>query len=250
MGVSGDLFLKETEPRATASVGRLGRRLHVLVAEDNIVNRALIVRLLEKEGCEVSVVENGREALEEVEANNIDLVLMDLEMPEMGGLEATRRIREREKQTGKHVPIIALTAHALAGDRRRCLDAGMDSYVPKPIRPQALFAVILELAPAQPPEKKKRQRPRRVRDRQADLIEMFIDSSRNELAAIRTALGRKDYDKVPALAHSVAGAAGVVGAKEVSQLARDLESRAKQGQFAGITAVCEALSRAIEAFQP
>ena len=249
LGVSDDLFIKAPVPRAPAAVGRLGQRLHVLVAEDNVVNRALIVRLLEKEGCEVSVVENGREALDEVQTNNIDLVLMDLEMPEMGGIEATRRIREREKQTGKHVPIIALTAHALASDRQRCLDAGMDGYLPKPIRPQALLTAIVELVPTQP-LKRRRERPRPARDRHADLIEMFTESSRNELTGIQQALNRKDYGKVRALAHSIAGAAGVVGAKDISRLARDLESQAKHGQSAGIPDICDALSRAIEKFRP
>ena len=231
-------------------MGRLGRSLHVLVAEDNVVNRTLIVRLLEKEGCEVSVVGNGREALDKVQSNDIDLVLMDLEMPEMDGLEATQRIREREKQTGKHAPIIALTAHALTGDRQRCLDAGMDGYVAKPIRPRSLFAAITRLVPTQPLMRRRRQKTRPVIDRHADLMEMFTESSRNELTGIQQALNRKNYNKVRALAHSIAGAAGVVGAKEISRLARDLESQAKHGQVAGIPDICEALFQAIEAFRP
>jgi PAS domain S-box-containing protein len=251
LGVSRDILLKPTAvPRAPAVVGRLGRRLRVLVAEDNVVNRTLIVRLLEKEGCEVSVVENGREAIDEIQRNNIDLVLMDLEMPEMGGLEATRRIRESEKQTGKHLPIIALTAHALSGVRQRCLDAGMDSYVSKPIRPHTLLAAIVELVPVEAPKGRSKKKARPVRDRHADLIEMFTESSRRELAGIQRALSRRDRDKVRFLAHSIAGAAGVVGAKKITRLARDLESQAKHKRFPEISDICEALSQAIEEFGP
>jgi CheY-like chemotaxis protein len=220
----------------------------VLVAEDNVVNRALIVRLLEKEGCEVSVVGNGHQAVEEMQRRDIDLVLMDLEMPEMGGLEATRRIREREKQTGKHVPIVALTAHVLAGDRRRCLDAGMDAYVPKPIRPNVLLATIVEFVPVEIPKRQRKRKAPPTRDLHTDLVEMFTESSRKELAGIRQALGRRDHDGARALAHSIAGAAGVVGAKKISRLARKLESQAKHKRFPEMSDLCEALSQAIEEF--
>jgi PAS domain S-box-containing protein len=249
MGVSNDILLKPAaEPRAPDVVGRFGRRVSVLVAEDNVVNRALIVRLLEKEGCEVSVVGNGHQAVEEMQRRDIDLVLMDLEMPEMGGLEATRRIREREKQTGKHVPIVALTAHVLAGDRRRCLDAGMDAYVPKPIRPNVLLATIVEFVPVEIPKRQRKRKAPPTRDLHTDLVEMFTESSRKELAGIRQALGRRDHDGARALAHSIAGAAGVVGAKKISRLARKLESQAKHKRFPEMSDLCEALSQAIEEF--
>ena len=113
-----------------------------LVAEDNAVNQKLIARLLEKRGHTVVVVQNGREALEALEKQNFDIVLMDVQMPEMDGLEATKRIRENEKVSGAHQPIIALTAYAMKGDRERCLAGGMDDYLNKPIRPRELDEIL------------------------------------------------------------------------------------------------------------
>jgi PAS domain S-box-containing protein len=116
--------------------------LRVLVAEDNAVNQRLASRLLEKRGHRVTVMVNGREALEALEKQTFDLILMDVQMPEMDGFEATSAIREREKHTGAHIPIIALTAHAMKGDMERCLAAGMDGYLSKPIRPQDLDEIL------------------------------------------------------------------------------------------------------------
>jgi two-component system sensor histidine kinase/response regulator len=116
--------------------------LSFLVAEDNAVNQRLIVRLLEKRGHSVVLVQNGREALEAMEKRRFDVVLMDVQMPEMDGFEATRLIREKEKAGGIHSPIIALTAHAMQGYKERCLASGMDGYVPKPVQPEDLFREI------------------------------------------------------------------------------------------------------------
>jgi CheY-like chemotaxis protein len=112
--------------------------LRVLVAEDNAVNQRLAARLLEKRGHRVTMTANGREALEAIEKQTYDLVLMDVQMPEMDGFEATAAIREGEKQSGTRLPIIALTAHAMTGDRERCLAAGMDGYLSKPIATREL----------------------------------------------------------------------------------------------------------------
>jgi len=116
--------------------------LHVLVAEDNAVNQRLVVRLLEKRGHRIEVASNGREALAALKKARFDLVLMDVQMPEMDGLEATAAIREREKNDGTHQPVIALTAHAMKGDREKCLVAGMDGYLTKPIRPEELDEIL------------------------------------------------------------------------------------------------------------
>jgi PAS domain S-box-containing protein len=118
--------------------------LRVLLAEDNAVNQRLAVRLLEKRGHRVAVAANGREALDALEKGEFDLVFMDVQMPEMDGLEATATIREKEKSSGLHQPIIALTAHAMKGDREKCLAAGMDGYLTKPIRPQDLEGILDE----------------------------------------------------------------------------------------------------------
>ncbi len=117
-----------------------GASLQILVAEDNAVNQLLARRMLEKRGHRVTVVKNGREALAATEEGNYDLVLMDVQMPEMDGIEATLAIREKEKRRddGSHQTIVALTAHAMKGDEERCKAAGMDEYLTKPIRPQEL----------------------------------------------------------------------------------------------------------------
>jgi two-component system, sensor histidine kinase and response regulator len=117
-------------------------RLRVLLAEDNVVNQRLAVRLLEKRGHRVVVAATGLEALKALEAENFDLVLMDVQMPEMDGLEATAILRENEKTTGLHQPVVALTAHAMKGDREKCIEGGMDGYLTKPIRPQELDQLL------------------------------------------------------------------------------------------------------------
>ncbi|HEX8310120.1 MAG TPA: response regulator, partial [Chthoniobacteraceae bacterium] len=116
--------------------------LRILLAEDNVVNRALATALLKKIGHHVTYARNGREAVEAAAAASFDLIFMDVQMPEMDGLEATGRIREAERATGHHTPISAMTAHALAGDRERCLAAGMDDYISKPLAKAELLAVI------------------------------------------------------------------------------------------------------------
>ncbi len=131
----------DTPPRpATPSEGH-----RILLAEDNLVNRKVAVALLEKQGHRVTTAANGRIALERALRETFDLILMDVQMPGMDGLEATRQIREAERATGGHIPIVALTAHALTGDRERCLDAGMDAYVTKPIRAAQLLTAIRRL---------------------------------------------------------------------------------------------------------
>lgn len=121
------------------------RRLHILLAEDNPVNQVLALRLLEKRGYTVTVAPNGRQALAELEEQPYDLVLMDVQMPEMDGFEATAAIRAKEAPGGRHIPILAMTAHALKGDEERCIAAGMDGYVSKTIRTSELFSAIEKL---------------------------------------------------------------------------------------------------------
>lgn len=127
---------------SVASAQQSSASLHILVAEDNAVNQRLVVRLLEKRGHRIEVASNGREALVALEKASFDIVLMDVQMPEMDGFETTTVIREREKSQGCHQPIIALTAHAMKGDREKCLAAGMDGYLTKPIRPEELDQVL------------------------------------------------------------------------------------------------------------
>ena len=122
--------------------GRIGRSLNILLAEDNPINQTLALRMLEKLGHRPHVVANGQAALDAWRERKYDAILMDVQMPVMGGFEATAAIRRLEENSGEHIPIIAMTAHAMAGDRERCLAAGMDDYVSKPIQSIVLDAAL------------------------------------------------------------------------------------------------------------
>jgi CheY-like chemotaxis protein len=118
------------------------RRLNILVAEDNSVNQRLAARLLEKRGHRVVAAENGRKALEFLEHLHFDVILMDVQMPEMDGFETTAEIRVRQKKAGRYTPIVAMTAYAMKGDREKCFEAGMDGYITKPIEPEKLITAV------------------------------------------------------------------------------------------------------------
>jgi PAS domain S-box-containing protein len=149
------ISLKDAEePQAPAAPGGAeppGPSLHVLVAEDNPINQMLAVRILEKAGHSVAVANNGEEVLIAVAREAFDVVLMDVQMPVMDGFEATALIRQQEQGTDRHLPIVAMTAHAMKGDRERCLEAGMDGYVAKPVQKEELFGAIAAAAPGKSP---------------------------------------------------------------------------------------------------
>jgi CheY-like chemotaxis protein len=130
--------------------GPQARGLRILVTEDNPVNQLLAVRVLQKAGHTTAVADNGQEALEALERETFDLVLMDVQMPVMNGFQATAAIRAKEQETGRHLPIVAMTAHAMKGDREKCFEAGMDGYVSKPIETDELFKAIASVRA--PPE--------------------------------------------------------------------------------------------------
>ena len=129
----------QTVPKALPNL-QLG--LDVLLVEDNPVNQKVASRLIEKQGCRVTLASNGHEAVSLHRSRSFDIIFMDVQMPEMNGFEATRFIRAAEEGTGSHVPIIALTANAMAGDREICLEAGMDDHLPKPINPERLVSAL------------------------------------------------------------------------------------------------------------
>jgi len=143
----GRMPQKEARPSLVTRHSLRERRtlLRILLAEDNAVNQLLAIRLLEKRGHTVTLAANGKEALAAIQNGEFDLILMDVQMPEMDGFQVTGAIRRKESATGAHIPIIAMTAHAMKGDEERCLTAGMDAYVSKPIRPQELFEKIEQL---------------------------------------------------------------------------------------------------------
>jgi len=122
-----------------------GRALRILVVEDNIVNQRFAVRVLKKQSWEVTTAENGREALKRMTETSFDLILMDIQMPVMNGVEATVEIRRLEENSSRHIPIVALTAHASADDQERCMKAGMDAYLSKPVSGSVLVSTIREV---------------------------------------------------------------------------------------------------------
>jgi CheY-like chemotaxis protein len=145
--ISGALCAYTTQTATPALITRhtlkqSKHKLNILLAEDNPVNQKFAERLLNKMGHDVVVAATGKQAVDLWEAGNFDLILMDVQMPEMDGFDATHMIRKREKISGKHVPIVAMTAHAMKGDREQCLQAGMDGYVSKPINQGELFETL------------------------------------------------------------------------------------------------------------
>ncbi|HID23102.1 MAG TPA: response regulator [Planctomycetaceae bacterium] len=142
LGWSAAERLEQEKQGASTEDALAGRRLKILLVEDSTVNQKVALALLKKHGHEVTVAKNGQEAVAAFQKQDFDVVLMDVQMPEMDGYQATEMIRRHEVGTGRRVPIIAMTAHALKGDRERCLAAGMDDYIAKPIRSRELFETI------------------------------------------------------------------------------------------------------------
>jgi two-component system, sensor histidine kinase and response regulator len=226
--------------------------LRILLAEDNKVNQAVAVGLLQKRGHDVVVANNGREALAILEMSSIDVVLMDIQMPEMDGFAATATIREREKITGKHLPIVALTAHAMEGDRERFLDAGMDGYLSKPIRAQELEATLAGFArPSSEqkiPAKPARESPSVSLDEEdllerldgdlallSELTEVYREDYPLQLQLARQALSSGDEEGLKRAAHSLKGSLGNLAANNACGMAASLEELAgrKELKFAG-----------------
>jgi PAS domain S-box-containing protein len=249
----------EAEP-LEPSVAGVERRLCILLAEDNAVNQRLAVRILEKRGHSVVVASNGKEALAALERESFDLVLMDVEMPEMGGFEATAHIRQREGEAGKHVPILALTAHAMKGDRERCLQAGMDGYVAKPIQARELYQAIAELLPASPTAETVVSAA--ILDRGEalehvggdpellrELTGVFLQDCPRMMEEAREALRDGDILKLKRAAHSIKGAAGILGGKLVFEAAMRLETIARQGDLSQVEPAWQALRQAVEQLQ-
>jgi PAS domain S-box-containing protein len=225
-------------------------KLAVLVAEDNLINRTLVSRILEQHGHQVVEARDGAEALASLEREAIDVVLMDIEMPRVGGLEALRRIRQRDQRTGNHTPVVALTAHSMSGDRERYLAAGMDAYVSKPMRRAALFAALGAVLPQERLLSVGSVGPKEVdaRDPRRGLKDLFVRTTRKDLLQIREALDRAEAESVRRLAHGIVGAASFLGAPAVSRLAHDLEQLAGGDQLDGSREMCDALDQALDRF--
>jgi two-component system, sensor histidine kinase and response regulator len=253
------------------------RPLKILLAEDSYVNQEVAVGLLEERGHHVTVAGNGREALEAVERDGFDLVLMDVQMPHMDGLEATRQIRRREDNTGRHIPIIAMTAHAMKGDRERCLDAGMDAYVAKPLRADDLYAAVESVgaseaalsaideaepalsepaAEVSPPKAgtngeglSRAEIIARFGGRE-DLARIvartFIEDSPVMVAAVREAIDRRDSTALQDTAHKLKGSVAYFVSDSAFQAALALEEMGKRGTWDGAEETFDVLDRETE----
>jgi two-component system sensor histidine kinase/response regulator len=256
------------DPQNRAAVPRPAQPLLILVAEDNVVNQRLAVGILEKRGHTVVVVDNGRKAVHAVRSQRFDIVLMDVQMPDMDGLQATAAIRDMEKRTGAHTPIIALTARAITVDRKRCLEAGMDGYITKPFRPQELVATIERLvapgdlekkaqapgapstAAARPSQSDGGRLPRslagspgvidmaalraRVEDDAdllAEMIELFLDSAPGLLDEVAAGVQHRDARAVQLSAHALKGAMQSMGAMPGARAALRLETIGMTGDM-------------------
>jgi CheY-like chemotaxis protein len=246
------------------------RRLSVLLVEDNVVNQKVAATMLEKRGHRVFVASHGREALEALDEERVDLVLMDVQMPEMDGFEATKRIRERERANGGHVPIVAMTAHAQTGDREKCLEAGMDSYISKPIRAEDLFSVIENLMNGSGERNKEGPAPSETvmpvaedvfdlskamnsvdgdRELFEEVANLFLEDAADKIAKLREGVVRGDAGAVAKAAHTLKGCVGYFGAKRAFDAAYRLELIGKNGTWTEAEAAQLELEREFKALQ-
>jgi len=259
-----------TQKSPEALVWENARPLHILVAEDTPFNQKFITRLLERWNHTSVIAENGIMALEILDRESFDLVFMDVQMPEMDGFETTHAIREREKQTGGHIPIIAMTAHVMKGDRERCIEAGMDDYVAKPISREALLNAIHKLTQGkegkgtggnQPPEVTESSDTVSSFDRNAlldafdhdmdflkETIGMLLEDAPPMIEEIREALETGDADRLKRTAHALKGMVGNFQAKTVAQAALALETMGRQGELTDAEEAYETLVGEMDRF--
>jgi two-component system sensor histidine kinase/response regulator len=222
------------------------KSLHILLAEDNAINQKLAIRLLEKRGHRVTVACNGRDALSALAKEPFDLVLMDVQMPEMDGLEATRLLREKEMASGHRQPVVAMTALVMKGDRERCIEAGMDGYLSKPIRPQELDEVLDNYlardregfsgsesgGPAEPSVVAAELLERIDGDLSllSELLDLFRADYPGQIRALREAIKNRDAATMQRVGHALKGALGNLSAPIASRIASELELIGTSGE--------------------
>jgi CheY-like chemotaxis protein len=246
-------------PRARRAITKAERSLDILVAEDNPTSRKLVVKLLERRGHRVTEAVNGREVLDILGKSSpgaFDLLLMDIQMPEMGGFETTTRIREKERADGSHQSIIALTAHATKDDRDRCIAAGMDDYLPKPVTAEALFEKVETVASAGkdaghtgPGGIDHNALWSRV-DHDVELlttmVNLFLDDCPGMMVKIRQSVERADADGLAASAHTLAGAMGNFTASRAVDKAYELERIARDGALEEARTIFDTLQSEVD----
>jgi CheY-like chemotaxis protein/HPt (histidine-containing phosphotransfer) domain-containing protein len=276
------------ETQKAAAQTAPARSLRLLLAEDNLVNQKLAVLLLEKQGHEITVVDDGRKAVEaweraEKQGQPFDLILMDVQMPIMDGFAAVAEIRSREQGTGKHMPIIAMTAHAMKGDRERCLDAGMDGYVSKPIHTQELFAEIERFAEADwtrpatalrhdPPQPAVLPPASGSASSNGDvlaidwsaalehtagdkslmhaMIDVFLAESPKMLAEVHAALAAADAPRLRRAGHSIKGSCGYFAAELAYETAFAIERMGQSGDLSAASAAAIELAEQLDRLRP
>ena len=237
--------------------------LRILLAEDNKVNRRLAETLLGRRGYHVHSVCDGREAVEAFQSQAFDLILMDVQMPEMDGMRATAAIRQLEQEKEGHIPIIAMTAHAMKGDRERCLSGGMDDYISKPMKAQVLYETIERVVnPNQTENESGREEAQTMqfdlsRALEAvdgdtlllkELVDEFIEEIPRQLADLKAELVAHNAYQVERKAHSLKGAVGNFGADQAFSLAYELENRGREDRLDGADAVFERLEHELNQF--
>jgi len=268
MEVMGGTSMSEEHhsPVTPRPLNKREQNYHILLAEDNIVNQKLTVRMLEKRGHTVVVAEDGKEALVALENELFDLILMDVQMPEMDGLEATAAIREKESATGEHIPIIAMTAHAMKGDRERCLEIGMDGYISKPVNVEKLYEIIEALAPAHSnsgTEISDEQSMDDVIDRAEvmqrvggdtelliELIDLFSSDCPRLMSEIHDAIEQNDKQALEHVAHTLKGSVGNFSATNAFEAAFRLEKMGREGDTTQAKEAYAMLEREIKRLEP
>ena len=224
------------------------RPLRVLLAEDGLVNQQVARGLLEMRGHQVHIANNGQEAVAALAAAAFDVVLMDVQMPEMDGFEATAALRARERAQGGHVPIIAMTAHAMKGDRERCLAAGMDGYLAKPIQPDELYAAV-EGSASGPPAVDWDAALRRVRgsaEAMKKLAQLFATESNRLLPEVRAAVEAGDAAALRRAAHTLKGSVACFAAQPATDAALRLELMGRDHNLAGAAEAVATLEAEVE----
>jgi CheY-like chemotaxis protein len=266
--VDGEVDVGQTV--GEVEMGAIGG-LQVLLAEDGIANQKLAVGLLERWGHRVTIANNGKEAVGLQQSQPFDLVLMDVQMPEMDGLEATRVIRDREQETGTHVPIIAMTARALKGDREKCLDAGMDGYVSKPVRKKELEDAIREFFPG--PERETGDATAVVdpgsdagenavnweaaletvegdRKLLQSVVEVVLQECPSLLDDLENAIRSDHGEAMKRAAHTLRGSMRLFDVPSITELTSDLESIGESGDLQRAAEQCAALKQVFQTVLP
>jgi CheY-like chemotaxis protein len=259
-GQAHDQQRADTPENSTSNAAR-PRNLRLLVTDDNVINQRLAVGLLEKRGHRLVVAGNGREALQAIADQDFDAVLLDVEMPEMDGYQTAAAIRAAERNSGRHLPIIAMTAHARKGDREKSLAAGMDGYISKPLRPAELYRVVEELANQQPESKRAHpeglpievENSRRSMLDQVggdpnllrELIQLFLRDLPGTLRQLRSAVQRGDVSELRRAAHRVQGPLRVFDDGDAGRAARELEKMGEAADLSRVTAGLTALEKAL-----